>query len=102
MKKSNLKGELQFENDQVCVWKTLVQDDELLTLGQGSQIVVGVQSGQIQKLSPQGESQVLHIEPHQAYWIGDHQIRSCQRPIEVMVIEMKSPRDRLLPSMPID
>ena len=102
MKKSNPKGELQFENERVCIWKTTIPHHPPLMLGNVPRIVVGLNHGQLQLLNGQGAAHTLHIEPHRAYWIGDHHSCCCAHPMEVMMIEMKGPPTRPLPSMPID
>lgn len=92
------KSKVEFENDEVCVFKTIIPHDRAITLKGGAHIVVGLGTGQLS----QGEGHILKIEPQQAYWVSHSQIRSCQKPLEVMIIEMKGPKTHILPSIPID
>lgn len=96
MKKSN--NGIEFENDEVRVFKTLIPHDRSITLKGSSHIVVGLGPGQLR----QGEKNILEIEPKQAYWVTHPKIRSCDKPLEVMIIEMKGPKTHILPSIPID
>jgi len=102
MKESNLKDVLQFENHQVSVWKTHISPQEPLTTDHASHLLVCLQAGRIQKCSSTGEIQTLDLEPLSTYVLEGKHICSTEHSLEVMVIKVKSPQDRLLPSIPID
>lgn len=72
----NKRGQLQFENELIRVWH--VNSTSLEPSFEDNLIVVGLQEGKvIQKKS---------LPPHS----------------KVVVIEMKSPKSRVFPSIPID
>ena len=91
--------ELQFENEFVKVWKTVITPNEPLKLHRHDEfrVVVGLKGGELQKIEETGEISKLLFETGKAYWLepdpqgmlhGD--INLSEEPIEVMVIEMVS------------
>jgi quercetin dioxygenase-like cupin family protein len=91
----------QFENDEVKVWKTVVQPHEPLPLHRHDhgRVIVALAGGTMNVVSPQGE-----IEPHpwetgKAYWLPKmapgtmHTDQNAgDKPISVMVVELKNDR----------
>jgi quercetin dioxygenase-like cupin family protein len=89
----------QFENDEVKVWKTVVQPHEPLPLHRHDhgRVIVALTGGTMNVVSPQGA-----IEPHpwqtgKAYWLPKmppgamHTDQNAgDKPIEVMVVELKN------------
>ena len=108
MKKSKTYRELQFENEHVSVWKTVISPDQPLEKHRHDvgRVIVGLKGGKIKRIDANGLSSDLQLDTHKAYWLhADDQhedINLGSDPIEVMVIEMKKPKDRPLPSIPID
>lgn len=72
------KRELQYENEQVRVWKTTITPND--PLPPTNDIIIGLNGGSLK-----------HLTAHPG-----------QDPIEAMIVEMKSPSDRPWPSKPID
>ncbi|MCH9624995.1 MAG: hypothetical protein S4CHLAM123_01570 [Chlamydiales bacterium] len=90
MKKSKTYRELQFENEHVCVWKTLISPNQPLD----------TQSYQLGHIV---------VDSKKAYWIDTNSNPEVHPPqnltnesTEVMVIEMKKLKDHPLPSIPLD
>lgn len=89
---------LQFENEYVKVWKTVIMPNQPLTMHRhdASRVVVGLQGGSLTKIEETGETSELKFETGCAYWLpadppdtrhGD--VNTSDEPIVVMVIEMK-------------
>jgi len=112
MSQSKTYRELQFENEHVCVWKTVISQGEPLEMHRHSteRVVIGLKGGKLKRIAQTGSSSEMNLETHKAYWLtADPQcgekhsdVNLGEEPIEVMVIEMKQPKDRPLPSKPID
>ncbi|MEB3703084.1 Cupin domain-containing protein [Candidatus Bealeia paramacronuclearis] len=90
--------ELQFENEKVKVWKTIIMPNQPLKMHRHEQprVVVGLKGGTLKKIEEGGRTSDLTFETSKAYWLeadpqgelhGD--INESNEPIEVMVIEFK-------------
>lgn len=112
MSQSKTYRELQFENEHVCVWKTVISSDQPLEMHKHStgRVLIGLKGGKLQRVNEDGSSSDMDLETHKAYWLtadpcneGLHGDTNLDKePVEVMIVEMKQPRDRPLPSRPID
>ncbi len=111
MSKSKTYRELQFENEHVSVWKTVIAPDQPLDIHRHNapRVIVGLKGGGLKRIAQDKASSTLHFETHKAYWIaaddpnGAHgNINTSNEPIEIMVIEMKTPKNLPLPSIPMD
>ena len=91
--------ELQFENEHVKVWKTIIMPHQPLKMHRHdcSRIIVGLKGGVLTKIEETGETSPLIFETGKAYWFtpdpvgtlhGD--INESDEPIEVMAIEIKA------------
>lgn len=103
--------ELQFENEHVRVWKTVISPEHPLEMHrhEADRIVVGLKGGKLKKVDHTGSASSLHFETHKAYWLSadpkHHQhedLNLGDEPVEIMVIEMKQAQDHPLPSIPLD
>lgn len=90
--------ELQFENDFVKVWKTVIIPHQPLRLHRHdcSRVVVGLKGGVLTKIEETGERSPLIFETGKAYWLTEDapgtlhgDANESDEPIEVMVIEFK-------------
>ena len=90
--------ELQFENEYVKVWKTVIMPNQPLNLHRHDvpRVVVGLKGGTLTKIQETGEVSLIVLETGKAHWLeqdpprelhGD--INETAEPIEVMVIEVK-------------
>lgn len=98
------KHELQFENEHVCVWKTVISPNQPLERSEQSagRVLIGLKGGTIQQKDPDGSLSTFNLETHKALWLKADAQHAPKEPMEIMVIEMKQPKDRPLPSIPID
>lgn len=91
--------ELQFENDSVKVWKTVITPNEPLNFHRhdAQRIVIGLKGGKLQKIYEFGKTEQLIFETGKAYWVdadpagelhGD--VNLSEDDIEVMVVEIKN------------
>lgn len=89
---------LQFENEQVRVWKTIIMPHQPLKMHRHdcSRIVVGLKGGMLKKVEKTGEVSDLRFDTGVAYWLTEDppstlhaDINESDEPIEVMVIELK-------------
>ncbi|MBY0530315.1 MAG: hypothetical protein K2P51_09065 [Rhabdochlamydiaceae bacterium] len=89
---------LQFENEHVKVWKTVIMPDQPLNMHRHdcSRVVVGLKGGSLTKIEKSGEQSELIFETGKAYWLTEDppgtlhaDINESEEPIEVMVIELK-------------
>ncbi len=91
--------ELQFENEFVKVWKTVIMPKQPLKMHRHDRdrVIVGLKGGSLTKIEESGEVSDLTFETGKAYWAekdpinelhGD--INESDEPIEVMVIEVKN------------
>jgi hypothetical protein len=92
---------LQFENDLVKVWKTVIMPHQPLSFHRHdcSRVVVGLKGGSLTKIEETGERSSLVFETGKAYWLTEDlpgtlhaDINESDDPIEVMVIEYKASR----------
>ena len=90
--------ELQFENESVKVWKTVIMPHQPLKMHRHdcSRVVVGLKGGTLTKIEETGERSPLDFETGKAYWLTEDppgtfhgDINESDEPIEVMVIELK-------------
>jgi hypothetical protein len=89
---------LQFENDFVKVWKTVIMPHQPLKMHRHdcSRVVVGLKGGSLTKIEETGERSPLVFETGKAYWLTEDppgtlhgDVNESDEPIEVMVIEFK-------------
>ena len=88
----------QFENESVKVWKSIIRRDAPLTPHRhdhGRTIVV-LTGGDLKIVKETGQTTTVHWEAGKAYWLppdppGElhRDVNEAERPIEVMVVEMK-------------
>ncbi len=90
---------LQFENEHVRVWKTVIMPNQPLKMHRhdSARVVVGLKGGKLTKIEETGETSILNFETGKAYWLNEDpprtrhaDINESNEPIEVMVIEMKA------------
>lgn len=90
--------ELQFENEQVRVWKTVIMPHQPLKMHRhdANRVVVGLKGGSLMKIEEMGETSELKFETGKAYWLTQDppgtlhaDVNESDEPIEVMVIEIK-------------
>ena len=90
----------QFENEYVRVWKTTIMPHQPLTMHRHdcARVVVGLKGGTLTKTEQTGEVSLLHFDTGTAYWLTEDpphtlhgDVNESDEPIEVMVIELKSP-----------
>ncbi len=91
--------ELQVENEEVKVWKTVIMPLSPLKMHRhdANRVVVGLKGGILKKITDKGEISFLEFETGKAYWLDADpenelhaDINESDKPIEVMVIEFKS------------
>ena len=89
-----------FENEHVCVWKIALLPEQPCEFQQhdAERVVFGLNGGTFKESSEEGIYSELNLACPRAYRL----IGGDQGPVEIMVVEMKRPKDRLFPSMPID
>jgi hypothetical protein len=89
---------LQFENEHVKVWKTIIMPRQPLKMHRHdcSRVVVGLKGGSLTKIEDTGETSELKFETGKAYWLTEDpegtlhaDINESDESIEVMVIEIK-------------
>lgn len=111
MKKSKTYRELQFENEYVSVWKTVIAPGQALVEDECGvdRVIVSLNGGNLKNILKENSSRELQSEPRQAYWVSGeetptlvHQVNPGSEPLEMMIIEMKRPKDTPLPSQPIE
>lgn len=92
---------LQFENDAVAVWKTIVPPNAppVMHTHQHPRVIVAVAGGVMKVLNEDGSSEIHKWEAGKAYWlpasegVKRHADQNAgSKPIEVMVIELKKER----------
>lgn len=90
---------LQFENDFVKVWKTVIMPHQPLKMHRHdcSRVIVGLKGGTLTKIEETGETSPLVFETGKAYWLTEDplgtlhgDVNESDDPIEVMVIECKA------------
>ena len=94
----------QFENEHVKVWKTIIMPHQPLKMHRHdcARVVVGLKGGTLTKVEQTGEESELRFDTGTAYWLTEDppdtlhgDVNESEEPIEVMVIEIKSLRDKL-------
>ncbi len=89
---------MQFENEQVQVWKTVIMPNQPLKMHRHdkSRVIVGLKGGTLKKIEESGEISSLVFETGKAYWLDEDppgtlhaDINESDEPIEVMVIQFK-------------
>ncbi|HLH16794.1 MAG TPA: hypothetical protein VKX45_06220 [Bryobacteraceae bacterium] len=89
---------LQFENDEVAVWKSLIPPNAPLTMHthQHPRVIIALAGGTMKVINEDHTSELHPWETGKAYWLpaseglkrhADQNIGS--KPIEVMVVELK-------------
>jgi len=89
-----------FENEHVCVWKMALLPEQPFEFLQhdAERVVFGLNGGTFKAADEEGIYSELNLACHRAYNL----MGGGQEPVEIMVVEMKRPKDRVLPSIPID
>lgn len=86
---------MQFENDQVRVWKTVIMPHQPLKMHRHdcSRVIVGLKGGSLTKIEETGELSELNFETGKAYFLTEDpigtlhtDINDSDESIEVMVI----------------
>ena len=89
----------QFENSEVSVWKTTVMPNAPLQMHTHDhpRVLVALQGGTVKIAYADGGSETQHWESGKAYWLGLEEgkrrhadVNLGDKPIEVMVIELKN------------
>ncbi len=89
---------LQFENEYVKVWKTVIMPHQPLKLHRHdcARVIVGLKGGILTKIEETKETSLLNFETGMAYWLAEDppntlhgDVNESDEPIEVMVIELK-------------
>ena len=90
---------IQFENDQVKVWKSLVQPNSPLPLHRHEhpRVIIALVGGTM-KIVEQGGASETHVwQTGKAYWLPANapgtlhtDVNAGDKPIEVMVVELKT------------
>lgn len=90
---------LQFENEQVKVWKTIIPPNQALTMHRHdrARVVIGLKGGVLTKITEFGDVSDLVFETGKAYWLSEDppgelhgDLNETGEVVEVMVIEMKN------------
>ena len=90
--------ELQFENEYVKVWKTIIMPHQPLKMHRHdcSRVIVGLKGGSLTRIEETGDTSELVFETGKACWLTEDapgtlhaDINESDEPIEVMVIEIK-------------
>ncbi len=91
MSNTHTKRELQFENEQVKVWKTVISPNQPLDIHphNAGQVVIGLDSKRAYWLKPGSQK-------------SESTLPTVSEPVEIMVVEMKQAQNRPLPSKPLD
>lgn len=91
---------LQFENEQVKVWRTVIMPNQPLKMHrhERDRVIVTLKAGELDVVQHTGEKSKLVFEKGKAYWMTkDPQnkfhadVNQGDEPVEVMVIELKKP-----------
>jgi len=89
---------LQFENEKVKVWKTVIEPRLPLKMHRHDRdrVIIGLEGGKLTKIEETGDESELVFETHRAYWLEKDppgtlhaDINESNELIEVMVIEIK-------------
>jgi quercetin dioxygenase-like cupin family protein len=88
----------QFDNDEVKVWKTVIQPKQPLTMHHHDhgRVLVALTGGTLNIVEPSGAKEVLPLEGGKAYWLPamapgavHSDVDAGDKPIEVMVVELQ-------------
>lgn len=89
---------LQFENEDVAVWKAVVAPDAPLTMHthQHPRVIIAITGGTMKVVNEDGTFEMHPWETGKAYWLPATQgqkrhadANTGSKPIEVMVVELK-------------
>ena len=92
---------LQFENDAVAVWKTVVPPNAppVMHTHQHPRVIVGLVGGSMKVLNEDGSFEIHKWDAGKAYWLPASEgvkrhadQNTGSEPLEVMVIEIKKER----------
>jgi hypothetical protein len=90
--------ELQFENDTVRVWKTVIPPQQKLEMHrhEGGRVIIPLKGGKLKKIEDTGKTSDLNFETHKAYWLAADPVNELHgdinlspEPVELMVVELK-------------
>jgi hypothetical protein len=90
---------VQFENEDVRVWKTIVKPNTQLIMHthEHPRVIIALSGGTMKVVNESGPSDVHQWETGKAYWLSAEQGRKRHadanvgdKPIEVMVVELKN------------
>ena len=88
----------QFENDDVKVWRTVVQPNAPLTMHrhEHGRVIIPLQGGTMNIVTEGGAKESHQWDEGKAYWLGSNKpgemhadVNAGTKPIEVMVVELK-------------
>ena len=91
----------QFENDDLKVWKSVVAPNSSLTMHRHDhgRVIIALQGGTIKIVEQSGASEQHVWETGKAYWLPANppdtmhaDVNAGDKPIEVMVVELKKDR----------
>ncbi|MFZ0565978.1 MAG: hypothetical protein WAM28_07325 [Chlamydiales bacterium] len=96
--------ELQFENEYVRVWKTIIAPDQPLEahISPRGHMIIGLKGGNLKHVDRNGKSSEVSVKTHEVHWLSQGHINLGKEPVEMMEIEMKTLQDQPLPNIPID
>jgi hypothetical protein len=89
---------VQFENDDVKVWKSIVVPHAPLTMHrhEHGRVIIALKGGTMKIVEQTGKSETHVWESEKAYWLPKNapgtmhaDVNAGDQPIEVMVVEMK-------------
>lgn len=89
----------QFENEDVRVWKTVVQPNGPLTMHthEHARVIIALSGGTMKVVNESGPAETHRWETGKAYWLSTEQgkkrhadVNEGDKPIEVMVVELKN------------
>jgi hypothetical protein len=92
---------VQFENDDVKVWKSIVVPNGPLTMHrhEHGRVIIALKGGTIKIVEQSGASEAHVWETGKAYWLPANapgtmhaDVNAGDQPIEVMVVELKKDR----------
>lgn len=96
---ANTQRTPQFENDDVKVWKTVVMPNAPLTMHthDHARVIVALSGGTMKVVNEDGTSETHRWDTGKAYWLSVEEgkkrhadANQGDKPIEVMVIELKN------------
>jgi len=89
----------QFDNEDVKVWKTIVQPNQPLTMHHHDhpRVIIALSGGTMNLVDPSGKTVESHVwETGKAYWLPANppntlhaDVNMGTKPIEVMVVELQ-------------